>query len=118
MPIERNIIEFVAAADWTDDCRIRVELKKRVTTLTPSEAREFRAELDAAIAEADRGVADLLRDVEPARFDLLGQAELLSPDCRAGKHPLHQDEAWDDVADVEVPCQCPCHLISTSGRAA
>lgn len=41
--------------------------------------------------------------------------ERLSPDCRAGKHPLHQDEAWDDAADVEVPCECSCH---TAGAAA
>lgn len=106
--IERDIREFVAAADWTDDCRIRVELKKRVTTLTPTEARYFRAELDAAIAEAERGASELIRDVEPAAHDLAGR-EPISPDCAAGKHPVHPDEAWDDVADVEVPCACPCH---------
>lgn len=70
--IEREVIEFVAAADWTDDCRIRIELAKRVTKLTPTEARAFRAELDAAIAEAERGAEELRHEHEPAPFDLSG----------------------------------------------
>lgn len=70
--IEREVIEFVAAADWTDDCRVRVELKKRVTKLTIAEAKAFRSELDAAIAEAERGSDLLRRDVEPVAVDLLG----------------------------------------------
>lgn len=34
---------------------------------------------------------------------------LLSPDCREGKHPFHQDEAWDDEMDTQVLCACHCH---------
>lgn len=110
--IEREVIEFVAAADWTDDCRIRIQLRKPVAKLTISEAKAFRSELDRAIAEAERGHADLMREIEPAAVD---QVAHISPDCHAGKHPLHQDEAWDAVADVEVPCECPCH---TAGAAS
>jgi hypothetical protein len=42
--------------------------------------------------------------------------ELKSPDCRDGKHPLHPDTAWDDDADEEVPCQCPCHWDTLNDR--
>ena len=104
--IEREEVRFVAAADWTDDCRVTVELRKRRTTLTVTEARVLVEELRTAIAEAERGAVELAHGVEPAAFD---QLELLSPDCRAGKHPMHPDEAWDDAADVEVPCTCACH---------
>lgn len=108
--IEREVIEFVAAADFTDDCRVRVELRKRVTTLTTTEARAFRSELDRAIAEAERGADELRHDHHPAAVDMLDAH--LSPDCRAGKHPTWQDGAWDDEADVEVECQCPCHAAA------
>jgi hypothetical protein len=70
--IEREVIEFVAAADWTDDCRIRIELKKPVTKLTIVEARAFRRELDAAIDEAARGADLLQHEHAPATFDLIG----------------------------------------------
>lgn len=73
--IEREVIEFVAAADWTDDCRVRVELKKRVTKLTIAEAKAFRSELDAAIVEAERGADLLRRDVEPFGFDTAHAAD-------------------------------------------
>lgn len=71
MPVEREIIEFVAAADFTDDCRIKLELKRRVTTMTIAEAKEFRRELDKAIAEASRGADELRHENEPAAVDLL-----------------------------------------------
>lgn len=69
--IEREVIEFVAAADWTDDCRIRVELRKRVTKLTIAEAKALRSELDVAIAEASIGADDLRHEHEPAPFDII-----------------------------------------------
>lgn len=108
MPVEREVIQFVGAADFTDDCRVVVKLRKKRMTLTITEARALMAEMFVAIQEAQRGANDLARDVEPAGFDLLTR-EPISPDCAAGKHPVHADEAWDDVADVEVPCACPCH---------
>lgn len=104
MPVERSIIEFIGAADWTDDCRVRVELKKRVTTMTVSEAKAFRTELDAAIAEASRAADGLIHLPARAGFD----AEHVGPDCASGKHPC-DGGAWDDAVDVEVPCECPCH---------
>lgn len=70
--IEREEIRFVAAADWTDDCRIRVELRKRVTKLTIAEAKALRTELDAAIAEASTGADELRHEHEPAAHDLIG----------------------------------------------
>ncbi|MGF3055635.1 hypothetical protein [Microbacterium sp. YY-01] len=54
MVIEQDVIEFVAAADWTDDCRVRVELKKRVATLTISQARALADEITAAATEAEK----------------------------------------------------------------
>lgn len=108
--IEREVIEFVAAADFTDDCQIRIELKEPTAELTITEARAFRTELDRAIAEAERGHADLIREIQPEPVDLIDVH--LSPDCSAGKHPTWQDGAWDDDADVEVECQCPCHAAA------
>lgn len=70
--IEREEIRFIAAADWTDDCRIRLELKKRVTKLTITEAKAFRSELDVAIAEASIGADDLRHEHESAAFDVIG----------------------------------------------
>ncbi|GAA3948116.1 hypothetical protein [Microbacterium soli] len=70
--IEREEIKFLAAADFTDDCRVSVQLRKRRTTMTVPEARAFRRELDVAIGEASRAADDLLhRDVPPAGFDML-----------------------------------------------
>ena len=103
--IEREVIEFVAAVDFTDDCRVEVQMRKRKSTLTVTEAKQLRDELDRAIGEAERGLADLLGPTEPAGFDLI---EPLGPDCQAGKHPC-DGGAWDDAADVEVQCVCPCH---------
>lgn len=57
--IEQEVIEFVAAADWTDDCRVRLELKKRVTTLTISQARALIRELEAAADEAEQAADSL-----------------------------------------------------------
>ena len=70
--IEREEIRFLAAADYTDDCRVTVELRKRRVTFTIAEARAFRAELDDAIGEASRGADELLRPVVPSVFDLIG----------------------------------------------
>lgn len=103
--IEREVIEFVAAADWTDDCRVRVEMRKRRMTLTVTEATALRAELDDAIREASRAVEGLVHTPVP----LISDVDHVSPDCKVGKHPTWHDTAWDDVADVEVPCECACH---------
>lgn len=104
--IERQIIEFVAAADYTDDCRVRVEMKKRTVTMTVAEARAFRAELDTAIGEASRAADDLLRgDIVPLRADVAG----LGPDCRDGKHRACDGSAWDEARDEVMSCRCECH---------
>lgn len=135
--IEEEHIRFVAAADVTDDCRVEVQLRKRRMSLTASQARHLAGELVRAAGEAESAASELVRPVALSSFDALGGipthvvtqvisiaaahgatvigAEHLSPDCKAGKHPLHQDEAWDDDADVEVPCGCSCH---TAGAAA
>lgn len=127
--IEEQHIRFVAAADVTDDCRVEVHLRKPRQALTPSQARELAAEIILAAGHAECAAQELLHEHEPARFDLVGQVQevaaeigatvivndLISPDCRAGKHPSWHDDAWDVAADVEVPCECPCH---TDGAAA
>lgn len=104
--IEREVIEFVGAVDFTDDCRVTVEMRKRRSTLTVTEAKQLRAELDAAIGEAERGLADLLRPTEPFGFDRVH----ISPDCRDEKHRACIGRAWSVVLDDEVLCDCTCHV--------
>ena len=102
--IEREEIRFVAAADWTDDCRIRVEMRKRVTKLTISEAKALRSELDTAIAEAERAADELRHDHEPAAFDV----QHIHPECVAGKCS-NCDGQTLTITDDWVPCTHVCH---------
>lgn len=102
--IEREEIRFVAAADWTDDCRIRVELRKRSTTLTIAEAKALRSELDRAIAEAERGADDLRHEHEPAAFDV----QHIHPECAAGKCG-NCDGQTLTITDEWVLCAHHCH---------
>lgn len=106
MSVEREIIEFVAAADFTDDCRVRVELKKRVTTMTVPEAKAFWSELDVAIREAETAAGELLVMSPPARFDVAH----VSPDCAAGKCGACIGTAWDFDADKLTGCTHECHV--------
>lgn len=137
--IDEEHIRFVAAADVTDDCRVEVQLRKRRMSLTASQARHLSSELLRAAGEAESAASELVRPIVGCGIDMLGQlpprimsqveevaaeigAELvtldhLSPDCRADKHPTWHDDAWDAVADVEVPCECPCHTAA-KGTAA
>lgn len=65
-----------------------------------------------ARAQVSRQITELSDEVGAT----VSGGEHLSPDCAAGKHPASwRDMAWDDVADVEVPCECSCH---TAGAAA
>lgn len=32
-----------------------------------------------------------------------------NPDCRDGKHPACNGDAWDFDRDSPTPCECPCH---------
>lgn len=107
--IEREVIEFVAAADWTDDCRIRLELKKRVAKLTIAEAKAFRSELDRAIAEAERGADELRHEHDPAACDV----QHIHPECVAGKCG-NCDGQTLTIADEWVPCAHQCHEGSGS----
>lgn len=103
--IEREEIRFVAGADYTDDCRVTVELRKRRMTLTVSEAESLRAELDSAIGEASKAMDDLLVMSPPARFDVAH----LSPDCRDGKCKACIGTAFDFDTDELTGCTCECH---------
>lgn len=107
--IEREVIQFVAAADWTDDCRVRVELKKRITKLTPTEARAFRTELDAAISEAEKAAEELRHEHQPARFDVIP----VHPECVAGKC-ANCDGQTMAADDSMVPCEHFCHTEETA----
>jgi len=40
----------------------------------------------------------------------------LNPDCRDGKHPACNGDAWCDVDDEPAGCDCACH--AESGAAA
>lgn len=105
--IEQQITEFVAAADWTDDCRVTVELKQRRTTLDVAQARELAAEIIQAADEAERASRAAERVPEPASFDVA----ILSPDCipSVGKHHACVGTAWDMGADELTNCTCECH---------
>jgi hypothetical protein len=35
-----------------------------------------------------------------------------NPDCAAGKHGSCAGDAWDDVADERVTCDCRCHVVA------
>lgn len=106
--IEETITRAVADADWTDDCMVVLRMRKKRTELTVADAITFAGQIVEAATAALDAARDAIHDVEPSAIDVL---ELMSPDCKAGKHPHggRIDEAWDDARDVEVPCQCPCH---------
>lgn len=106
--IEREEIRFVAAADWTDDCRVKIWLRKRVTKLTIAEAKALRYELDVAIAEASIGADDLRHEHEPAAFDLATLERHIHPECVAGKCG-NCDGQTLTITDEWVPCAHHCH---------
>lgn len=147
MTIEEEYVRLVADADWTDECEVLARMRKRKMRLTPAQARAFAAELVEAAGHAERAANECVRPVVAPAFDLLdafhvainrakdrahAQVETIavelgatvshsmpvSPDCAAGKHPAGwQDTAWDDDADVEVPCKCPCHDTTEESAA-
>jgi len=109
--ISEDITRDVAEAQVSDDCRVELWVadlrKNRTAMLTPSQARGLADELVRAAGYAEKAADELRHEHEPAAVDLI---ELMSPDCRAGKHPAGwQDMAWSDALDTEVPCECPCH---------
>lgn len=104
--IKEEHIRFVAAADVTDDCRVKVQLRKQRQTLTASQSRSLAAELVRAAGEAEKAAAELLHVHEPASFDVV----ILSPDCRDGnKHRACVGTAWDMGRDELTNCTCHCH---------
>lgn len=143
MTIEEEYVRFVADADWTDECEVLARMRKRKMRLTPAQARAFAAELVEAAGHAERAANEAVRPVVAPAFDLLGALDVsinrahvqvetiavelgatvshsapVSPDCAAGKHPHGwQDTAWDDEADVEVPCRCSCHDTTEESAA-
>lgn len=106
--IEREEIRFVAAADFTDDCRVKIWLRKRVTKLTIAEAKALRSELNVAIAEASIGADDLRHEHEPAAVDLASVAVSIHPECVAGKCGNCEGQTLT-ITDEWVPCAHHCH---------
>lgn len=84
--IEREEIRFVAGADYTDDCRVTVELRKRRMTLTVTEAEQLRAELDVAIREASMAASGLVHMPVPLGSDV----DHVGPDCSSGNAATFQ----------------------------
>ena len=107
--IEREEIRFVAAADWTDDCRVRIETRKRTMKLTIAEAKALRSELDVAIAEASIGAGDLRHEHTPAAFDV----QHIHPECVARKCG-NCDGQTLAITDEWVPCAHLCHERSAA----
>lgn len=103
--ITEEVTRFVASAEVTDACTVEVEMREAVMRLTIPQAREFAVEIMQAIADAERAADELLREVEPASFDVA----ILSPDCRDGKCGACIGDAWDLTADSKTACACGCH---------
>lgn len=102
--ITRDVQEDIASADFTDDCRVKIWLRKRVTKLTIAEAKALRSELDRAIAEAERGAEELRHEHEPAAFDV----QHIHPECVAGKCD-NCDGQTLTITDEWVQCGHHCH---------
>lgn len=108
----------MAAADYTDDCRVRVELRKRRVTLTISEARALAVEIMQAIAEAEKGADELIRDVAPERFDRLPvppiPPELVANEVPTVFNPAHtvwlhtSGEAYPSTRPTNGQFFCSC----------
>lgn len=138
LTLEEQVTRLVADVDWSDECEVVLHVRKRSMRLTPDQARRIAEALTRCADEADRAADGAVRPVAAQPFDVLGpwrgQVKAIadeigatvirpeppmSPDCREGKHPVaHHDTAWDDVADVEVPCGCPCHAAHAGETAA
>lgn len=112
MVIEEESIRFVAAADWTDECRVDVRMRRKHMDVSAAQAREFAAELVEAAEAAEKAAGEAVRPVTPAAFDVVA----ISPDCREGKHFACMVRAWDDITDSEVSCSRSCHA-SAGGEA-
>lgn len=72
MIVMRAVEQPIAVIDWTDDCRVKLSMRKARMKLTIPEAKLLRSHLDVAIAEASIGADDLRHEHEPAAFDLIG----------------------------------------------
>lgn len=140
LTLEEEVTRLVADVDWSDECEVVLHVRKRTMRLTPRQARRIADALTRSADEAERAAGEAVRPVAPARFDMVGTLpprmvqqveeiaaemnatliplEMISPDCREGKHPAGWiDTAWDVEADAEVLCKCPCH-DTTEGSAA
>ena len=104
MAIEETLTRFVAAADWTDDCRVIVRVRRKSTLLSAAEARELAQELLQAAWNAEDAAADAVHPVEASRFD----TEHLHPECIAGKCGNCDGEVLT-LTDEWVPCAHLCH---------
>jgi hypothetical protein len=107
--IEQKVTQPVADVDWNDDRDVVLTIwttdgRSHRRNLTSAQARELSADLLRHADEAERAADELARPGAAHSFD----AEHIGPDCAAGKHPC-DGGAWDDVEDIEVPCDCPCH---------
>lgn len=112
--IEQQVTEFVAAADWTDDCKVRLTTRKRrETVMAPADARELAAQLVRAAEEAERAAARLARPTEVVAFDVAH----ISPDCSAGKCGACIGTAWDLDADGLTNCAHECHAPAEAAAA-
>lgn len=109
--IEREVVQFVAEADWTDDLDVVLTTagkrgKPRTTPLSASEARDLATELIQAADEVDRASGVLTRPTAVAAFDVAH----VSPDCSAGKCAACIGTAWDHDADEMTNCTHSCHV--------
>jgi hypothetical protein len=123
--IEEQQTRFVAAADYTDECRVDVRMRRKHMDISAAQAREFARELVEAAELAESAAESAVRRVEPFAMDMLGDFSVavglspvpetfLHPECVAGKcgncdgNVLSIDDRW-------VPCSHHCH---TAGATA
>lgn len=103
--IEETVTRFVAAADWTDDCKVEIQVRKKRTILNVAQARDFAEEVLRA-ADTAESASNVRTVPSHAGFDSI---EHLGPDCRDGKHSACVGDAWSVADDAATPCTCPCH---------
>lgn len=111
MPIVREVEQTLAAADWTDQFRVELRVRRKVTELNIEQARGLAAELLSAAESAANALTDMISD-RPAlahSFDLAPMCR----DCAEGKHTACIGSAFvergPDVDEVECGCSRAGH---------
>lgn len=106
MSIEAEIVVTLAEVEVTDDYRVAIALRERVTVLDLSQAEQLAAELVDAVAEAQKAAAEDFPPVRPGEVHAFDIAPTCR-ECTEGKHGACTGIAVVDGDEVEEhPCGC------------